>query len=226
MDKVTIIIPVRNSMPWLELTIDSIKDNTKFKNFKIIFMESESTDGTAEYTEYLAKVYPKVVRTFHEKKEGVTKMLIKAISLADPDSDIFLTQDDVIFPKLIGSHCWLTRLNIVANKFSDVGIVTSLNGGGKSGPNYCDGFDWVGTWCMYICRRVLDQGITFDERFNPGDGDDIDFTYAVKKAGFKVSYTEFAVDHHRKFTVEGHEYEDQNIRDRNSKRFKEKWGVE
>lgn len=225
MKKVTIIIPVRNSMPWLELTINSIKENTHYKPFKIILIESESTDGTYEYCDYLSKTYKEIVTVMHEKKEGVTKMLNKGINAADKDSDILLTQDDVVFPKLLGSQCWLKRMNILA-EYPNVGIVSCLNGGSVSGPTYCEGFRWVGTWCMYITRFALEQGFRFDEQFNPGDGDDIDFTYQIKKAGLEVLYADFAVDHHRKFNVKNHEYESDEIRTRNAKRFKEKWGLQ
>lgn len=226
MKKVTIILPVRNSMPWLELTVDSIKKNTKYENFKIIFLESESTDGTAEYCDYLSKVYSTRIKVYHEKKEGVTKMINKGIEYADKDSDILLTQDDVVFPELLGKFCWLRRLIERADVFPNAGIVSCLNGGSVSGPTYCQDFRWVGTWCMYIKREVLDRGLRFDEQFNPGDGDDIDFTYQVTKAGFEIVYADFCVDHHRKFSIDRHEYEDPEIRKRNGLRFKAKWGLE
>jgi len=37
----------------------------------------------------------------------------------------------------------------------------------------------------------------FDENFNPGCGDDIDYSYRVLKAELKIYVADFWVDHHR-----------------------------
>ena len=45
---IAIIITAYNSMPLIELTIDSIRDSTEYP-FKIIIVESGSNDGTAKW---------------------------------------------------------------------------------------------------------------------------------------------------------------------------------
>jgi len=41
------------------------------------------------------------------------------------------------------------------------------------------------------------QEMHFDENFNPGNGDDIDYTYRIVRAGLKLYEAPFWVDHHR-----------------------------
>jgi GT2 family glycosyltransferase len=76
-------------------------------------------------------------------------------------------------------------------------MLTSINGGGQSGPRYVEGFRWVGGWCTYIPYETIKQCGIYDENFIIGDGVDIDYSYKVKKAGKSILVTDYWVDHHR-----------------------------
>ena len=220
MRKVSIIIPVRNGIKYLPLTIESIMKTT-YPNYKIIIVESESDDGVNYYCDYLASRYP-FIKVIHTKKEGITKAINKGIEASDADSDVLLTQNDVVFPSLV-ERDWLSMMVGIADSDGCIGIVTCMNGGGVSGPDYLDGFKWVGTWCMYVKRETLKKVGLFDESFSPGPGDDICFTYRVYKSGFYIGMANFAVDHHRL----GENYNDSSeLCQKGAKRFREKYDIQ
>ena len=70
------------------------------------------------------------------------------------------------------------------------------------------------------------KGMFFDEAFNPGDGDDIDYSYSITQAGLSVGVIDTFVEHHRRFNIEFHEHESQEIKKKNSIYFKKKWKLD
>jgi GT2 family glycosyltransferase len=204
--KVTILLPTHNDMPYIVHTVDSIINNT-FYPFKLLIIESESTDGTARYCDWLKINYSNTISVIHTKKEGMVKAVnigLNAIKegvntgfSAIKGGDVFLTHADVIFPKLYARN-WLFEFVKLA-LIEDTGLVTSLfpTGGGISGPDYINNFIWVGTWACYIPRRTLDKIGIMDENYNPGMGDDIDYSWRVVNVGLQLRYTNFSIEHHR-----------------------------
>lgn len=215
---VDIIIPVHNSKIYLIYTLEAILNNTKHP-FKIILVESESTDGTAQICDLYTQKYPNKIEVYHTPKNG----LITAINfgISKSKNDVFLTQDDVIVPKLF-ERDWLDILHTLA-KDEKCGLVTVANGYGTSGPEYLDKLKWVGTWAMYIPRRTIDKIGYFDEAYNPGMGDDIDYSFRVYVAGFNIMVTDYTVEHHRKTE---HFSENRELGTKHAEYFRKKWGFE
>jgi len=218
-EKVAIIIPVRNSGEFLQLTIESIIKTFNYQ-YKILLIDSESTDGTTEYCKRMSEL--DYIEYFPFPKGSVTKAINYGIKQAG-DLDVLLTQDDVIFHKFLRRDL-LSELNHAAKK-DNCGIVTVYNGIGVSGDTYVKGFRWVGTWCMYIPRKTINKIGLFDENFSPGDGDDIDYSYNIYKNSLDIYINDLFVEHHRKFDINAHEHESQEIKKRNSEYFKRKWKI-
>ena len=189
---IAIVMCTHNGGEHIKHALKSIVDNTKYP-YKLIIIESESTDGTDELVDIWAKQYQQV-EVHHTKKEGLIKAMNFGIRRAG-ELDVYITQDDVIIPKLY-KRDWLDIL-VQSSKIDKCGIVTTIEGGGISGPDYIDGFRWVGTWSLFIPYLTRNKIGVFDEEFNPGCGDDIDYTYRVIQAGLNVLEAPFWVDHHR-----------------------------
>lgn len=190
---VAIIIPVHNSGRFLQIALDCIINRTRHP-YKIILIESESTDGTDAICDHYANEYEQI-ECFHTKKEGLVKAINYGILMAK-DMDVYLTQDDVIHPRLF-ERDWLEEL-VKESKNDKCGAVMSINAGGISGPEYLDGLPWAGTWSVLIPRSTINKIGLFDEKFSPGCGDDIDYTYRIFKAGLSLRVANFWVDHHRR----------------------------
>ena len=186
-------------------------------------VESESTDGTNLVCDNYAKKYDRI-QVIHTKKEGITKATNTGIRAAG-DLDVYLTQDDVILPDLYRRD-WLDILVRVAEfkkKDKDFGVITTINGGGISGPTYVDKMQWVGTWSLFLQRKTINKIGLFDEGFGVGPGDDIDYSYRLSQAGLKIIVVNFWVDHHR--MTENFNDKLSDVYKRNSKYFKKKWGL-
>ena len=225
MDKVMIGIPVHNDLETLRHTIKSIMKTTNFP-FKLVIVESGSTDGCFEYCDLIPKIYPWMdVEIIHTKREGPLKaynlLFNKAIYY---EMDLLLTQTDVIFYKLY-KRDWLQMMYEIA-KNKGVGAVTSINGGGVSGPDYIDGFFWVGGWCTYVPYRTLLKVGGFDEDFPNGYGVDIDWTYRIHLAELNVVRMNYYVDHHMmNERIHDIDPKTEEAKKEASKYFKKKWNI-
>lgn len=154
---VSIILPVSNSMPHLKAMIDSLYNSTNFP-FRLIIIESESKDGTKQYVDNLFEEKDNV-EVYHTKKRGLVKAINYGIKKCD--TDVYLTQDDVIHFRLYGRD-WLFDMWKVSQN-QKVGLVIPSNGGGISGEDYIKGFKWAGTWSLYIPRKTINKLKYYEE---------------------------------------------------------------
>ena len=218
---VAIVIPVHNDFIFFRIAVESIIQNTLYP-FKLIIIESESTDGSKEYADLLPKFYPNLdIRIVHTKKEGPMKAYNLGFEISKP-YDVYFTQTDTYHPRLIGRD-WLHEL-VKLSRLPSAGLMTCIGGTGIAGAPYKEGFEWVGGWCMYVPRKILDQLGGFDENFIIGDGTDIEFSYRIKQAGYNIYMAGFWIDHHR-LTAHSNEIipDLEEIKKKNAEYFRKKY---
>jgi len=197
-------IPVYNDLENLKYAFHTLLYSTMVRD-KIILWEASSTDGTAEFCDELAKFY-NFVEVIHAPNKGPLYAYNQLFKIAkERKEDLFLTQTDVIFPRRYNAD-WLQEMKRIAEERVDCGLVTCYGGGGHSGPDFINGFFWVGAWCTYIPYRTIEKIGGYDPDIPLGWGVDIDYTYAVIQAGLKVYTTNYWVDHHPNY-VNNHEHE-------------------
>ncbi len=213
--KVAVILPVSDSMPHLEIMIKALYGSTKFP-FKLIIIESESTDGTYEFVDNLQTKYDNI-EVHHVPKEGLVKAINYGIS--QTELDVYLTQDDVIHFPLYGRD-WLLEMHNLSKK-KDMGIVTSLGGYGISDSSYVDGMKWAGTWNTYIPRKTIKKIGLLDE--NMGPGDDIEYSYRIGLNGLKGGIINYWIQHHR--LTEHGDVDSKKKQKKMSEYFKKKYGI-
>ena len=189
---IAIAIITHNSEKSLALTIESIIRSVRHP-YKLVLIESESTDRTAQICDEYAEEYPHI-EVHHTKKEGPMRAINYALKVTAP-YDVYLTHDDVIYHSIFPTD-WLEIISQIS-KQKDCGAVTTIAGGGVSGPEYLDGFKWVGTWSVYLPRRIIEKIGYLDLEFEPGNGDDIDYTYRIVKAGYRIYVVNYHPYHHR-----------------------------
>jgi hypothetical protein len=140
------------------------------------------------------------------------------------ESDLLLTQTDVIFPKLYNRD-WLMEMRLIGQEES-VGAVTTWNGGKYSGPDYIDGFYWLGGWCTYYPYRTIKLIGGYDKSFPNGYGVDIDHTYRLRLNGLSVVRIDYWVDHHMANNREhDNDPKAEEMKKESSLYFKKKWGL-
>lgn len=211
MNKLIVGVPVKDDLSSMQLMINSLLNSTKAFDY-LYFVDGGSNDGTQEWLDCLAKM-DKRIKVFKLH----TKTPLEAYNFLfeyakNEGADLFITQTDVIFPKCLGRD-WLAEMRQIA-MHDNIGAVTTLNGGGTSGPDYLDKFLWLGGWATYYPFRTIEAIGGYDANFPNGFGVDIDHSYRLYKAGLKIVYWNYWVDHHQMNSRE-------HDRDANSEQMKQ-----
>lgn len=94
--KISVIVPVYNSIDCLEKCVRSICAQT-YANLEIILIDDGSTDGTAELVEALAETDDRI-RTHHKENGGASSARNVGISLAAGEYLTFADSDDYLEP--------------------------------------------------------------------------------------------------------------------------------
>lgn len=220
--KVIIGVPVHNDLESFQSMMSSLVFSTNFYD-KIILIESESTDGCDKFCDELCDMNDKI-EVIHTKKEGSLKAYNRLFEIAKKEkADLFLTQTDVLFPKLYKKD-WLQEMNIIAQN-EIVGAVTCIGGGGVSGKDYIAGFNWLGGWCTYVPYRTLEKIGGYDEGFpNAQYGVDVDHTVRIVKSGLKIIQINYWVHHHQMNSREHDNNPDtEKHKQECAKYFRKKW---
>ena len=91
--KVTVITVVKNGMPFVVETIQSIV-NQDYQFIEYIVIDSLSTDGTHEYT---LSCKDKITKLVCENDSGISDAFNKGLSLASGDYIMFINADDKLY---------------------------------------------------------------------------------------------------------------------------------
>lgn len=108
--KISVITIVRNGMPFVEQTIDSVLGQ-RYSNLEYIVIDGGSTDGTVE----IIKIHESgITKWVSEKDEGIADAFNKGLSFATGDYILFLNSDDALANQNVLADIAET---IVDNKF-------------------------------------------------------------------------------------------------------------
>lgn len=206
-DSISIIVPTLNGRKVIGSLINSIYRQNYPSQIEIIVTDDGSTDGTSNY---LKKNWPKVKVARFAQNRGSAPALNKCAQMAKSEF-ILATNDDVIFKK--------NSLHALVNSWhsqDNVGIVTGkMLGPGRKFAipgfriNHFLGYhpydlentdkireaDWAVGACLLIKKGLLKKVGYFDPRFI-FCGEEYDLSFQVKRLGFKILYTPYAVFYH------------------------------
>ena len=210
--KVSIIIPTKNNKSLLKRCIDSLENNTNYKNFEIIIIDNNSDDS--ETLQYYDSLNYQII--FYSHPFNFSKMNNLGASKAQGDFILCLNDDT----KAIDPD-WLTEMVSICQQ-NDVGIVGAklLHSNGtiqhagavflKSGSgfhvfenisekskgffnlhNVLRNFSAVTGACLLIKNSIFEKINGYDNDFDLFYGD-ADLCLKTLKAGFHVVYTPYA----------------------------------
>ncbi len=97
-EKISVIVPVYNSIDCLEKCVESICAQT-YMNLEILLIDDGSTDGTDKLCERLASEDCRI-RTYHKKNGGASSARNAGIKLASGEYFGFVDSDDYIEPDM------------------------------------------------------------------------------------------------------------------------------
>lgn len=95
MNKVSVIIPVYNSVEYLPECIDSLKNQT-YKNIELIFVDDASTDGSEKILEQVKNELPNVKLIKHKENKCAFVSRYDAFKVCTGDFITFLDSDDFL----------------------------------------------------------------------------------------------------------------------------------
>lgn len=223
MNKLIIGIPVKNDKESLMEMLNSLTESTNTYDKIVLVVGKGTNKETMEWLE--DPLRPDYIEVINAQTETPLEAYNVLFDLAKKEkSDLFLTQTDVLFPKLY-KRDWLKHMKNLAQS-SDVGAVTCLNGYGTSGPDYINGLQWLGGWCTYYPYRTIEKVGGYDKDFPNGYGVDIDHTYRIYKAGLKMIIMNYWVDHHMmNERIHDKDKNTEQMKQESSKYFKKKWSL-
>ncbi len=198
--KTAIVILSYNLLGMTRDCIDSIWETTPASAREIILVDNASIDGSAEWL----KKQKDIKLLCNTENKGFPAGCNQGIGLADPDSDIFLLNNDTLMTD--NALFWL-RMGLYEN--GEVGSTGSVSNhvsnfqavieDGKSRREYLEFSRQVNVpvakpylnkmhlvgFALLLKRTVLDQIGLLDERFSPGNWEDNDICLRINLAGYR-----------------------------------------
>ena len=96
--KVSVIVPVHNTAPWLDRCVESVRAQT-LRDIEIILVENRSTDASPE----LCDAYPAAdarIRVLHLAEAGLSRARNAGLAVATAPYVGFVDSDDYIEPDM------------------------------------------------------------------------------------------------------------------------------
>lgn len=212
MDKISVIIPVYNAKPHLEICLESVL-NQKHNNLEVLLINDGSTDGSGVICNEYAR-RDKRIRTFHKENGGVSSSRNVGLKNITGKYVGFIDSDDWAEPDMFEilynkSHNKNNLISVCGySKDSDTESVfttgkSSIPKGVISTKNmilYMLNRDYYIGFCGYLWNKLFPSGavkrLTFDEEINYGE-DVLFYTSVVLKNGCKGLYTDIPLYHYR-----------------------------
>jgi glycosyltransferase involved in cell wall biosynthesis len=105
---ISVIITSYNDEMHVARAIESVLQQT-FKDYEILLIDNNSTDGTLEILKEYERRFPELIRVFREGKQGCPAARNKGLSEAKGEWIQILDSDDELLPKKLENDCLLAK---------------------------------------------------------------------------------------------------------------------
>lgn len=233
----SLVIPLYNQLDYTRQCLESVFRHTDVP-YDLIIVDNGSRDGTPAFLSGLRRPSPHMKRLrilTNRTNGGVARAWNQGLQEAAPGRPVcFLNNDIVVTPGWLGS-----LLRFLAEK-PDVGIAGTHVTDGELPAGYAawsahyvaenrdrmdDGFHGC---CFALSPEVIKRVGAFDERFEIGVWEDVDYHHRARLAGYWPRVTHRAVVHHygsKTISSVVAELGNRNIYMENLRRYTEKWGI-
>ena len=190
---ISVIVPVRNGMPWLEEQLQALDAQECDQPWEVILADNGSTDGSQDFARAWSAHHGNFRLVDASRTKGAPSARNIAVEEAAGDLLAFCDADDVVLPGwLAGCAAALEHADVVAGYFD----FWSLNGGPSKDPVPAAirqlGFLPAGLGANLAVRReVFEKVCGFNEE--PLPGEDIDLCWRLQLQGFRFAAAPNAV---------------------------------
>lgn len=208
--KTSIVVVTYNKLSYLKLCVESIKKYSIGENYELIIVDNMSTDGTRNW---LAQKKD-IKKIYNSTNLGFTKGCNQGILKAQGDNVLLLNNDVIVTENWLSNliKCLYTRKEIgavgpITNNCSNAQLIRVSYNSIKEmelwAKKYNAGNDksWeerkrlIG-FCLLIKREVINTIGLLDERFSPGNFEDDDYCFRMRKAGYRLILCKNTFVHH------------------------------
>jgi GT2 family glycosyltransferase/2-polyprenyl-3-methyl-5-hydroxy-6-metoxy-1,4-benzoquinol methylase len=249
---ISIIIPNKDHVSDLKQCLDSIIQNSTYKNYEIIIVENNSSEKeTFEYYKSL-ETFKNIKIVKWSGKFNYSAINNFGFSYTKGEYLILLNNDiKIITPKWIEEMLMFAQRKDVGavgcmlyyndDTIQHAGVILGLGGvAGHSHKNYRRGnlgymyrltiaqnLNAVTAACMMMSRKVFKEVKGFDESFEVAFND-VDLCMRIRQAGYLIVFTPYAEAYHFESKSRGYEdtYEKKKRFEGEVLKFREKWKEE
>ncbi|MCR5099527.1 MAG: methyltransferase domain-containing protein [Lachnospiraceae bacterium] len=198
--KTAIVILSWNLLDNTRQCINSIRQTTLSDDVQIIVVDNASEDGSVEWL----KEQDDIILKCNDENEGFPRGCNQGIELADADADIFLLNNDTVLPP--NALFWLKMglyenerigtTGAMSNYVSNYQMVQEDFVNPQEVLDYAASHNvpmqspyepkiYLVGFALLLKRTVLDEVGLLDERFSPGNSEDVDLGIRMRIAGYE-----------------------------------------
>ena len=190
---ISVIIPVRNGMPWLEEQLRALDAQECAEPWEVVIADNGSTDGSLAFARDWALGHPEVLVVDASGMQGTSAARNAGVAVSHGEYLAFCDADDVV---LVG---WLSGLvdtlhhaDLAAGRFDFWSLNTIPPAAPVRAATRQLGFLPAGLGANLAVRRgPFEEVGGFDEHFFPGE--DIDLCWRLQLHGFTFAESPTAV---------------------------------
>jgi GT2 family glycosyltransferase len=233
-DKVSILIPTRDRLDLLEKCLDSIERATEYKNYEIVIINNGSQESAT--LEYLERTPHRVI---HDASAGFNFARLNNQAAKDVDGEFLLLLNndvEVISAEWLSGmieHAQRPEVGAVGakllypdNRIQHAGVVLGINDVAGHSHKYLNGFEDFGYFgfpdlirnysavtgaCLMIRRTLFEEIGGLDEENLAVAYNDIDLCLRLRKTGYLIVYTPYALLYHKESASRGYRWNQAEI---------------
>ena len=182
----SIIVPTCN----LQLLKQCISSIVKYTDFRLTVAEViiSCNGAPVETKEYIDSLGPHFKYIWNDNKIGVCSAMNNAVKISSGKYIVKMDDDCTLLPWASNSE-WILRLlkpfeecRLVGQTGSVVHKHHNTNGTLEYKKDYCSAIGFL----TMTTKKIWDQLNGLDEIFNPGIGEDTDFSFKVQDLGYQI----------------------------------------